>query len=515
MKSADSELLHILVVEDDNGHVAAIKRAFSESAQRFDLEIVSSLREYRERVAVNPPDIAVVDLNLPDGRAVDILTQPSVNAPFPVLVMTAFGNQHIVLEVMKAGAMDYIVKSPDAFDGLPHVVESILREWNLLQSQKKGIDSLRISEAKHKLLFDNSFDAIFVHDINGRVLEANPQACKQLGYTRGELLSITVNEVDATQNVACYLERISRLIASDAIAFETVHRQKNGSLVPTEVNARKIVWDGQQAVLSTCRDITARKQFESEVLRLNIELEQRVTERTAQLKASNSELDAFCHTVSHDLMAPLRHIDGFVDLLVSRYRDDLPDKGRHYIDTIAATARQMGVLINDLLRFSRTCQATMRNEPIDMNLCLKEALNSYMENPPGSNVEWIIGNLPSVRGDHSLIRQVWVNLISNAVKFTAAQCEPRITICARDEGSDFVFIVADNGVGFDMQYSGKLFGVFQRLHDAKDYEGSGIGLASVQRIIARHGGHVWAEAELNKGATFYFTLPKQTKRDHT
>ncbi len=255
------------------------------------------------------------------------------------------------------------------------------------------------------------------------------------------------------------------------------------------------------------QDITERKRAEGEIRKLNETLERRVVERTAQLAAASREMEAFSYTVSHDMRAPLRHIDGYVGLLVSRCREGLSEQGLHYLDTIAASARLMGTLIDDLLKFSRTGRGEMSRERIDMNQVLQEALGPVRDGSAGRTVEWVIGDLPPAQGDAALLRQVWANLLGNAVKYTRSRGVARIEVGARETNDEIIFAVKDNGVGFEMKYAGKLFGVFQRLHSQTEFEGTGIGLATVQRIVNRHGGRVWAEAEPDRGATFFFALP--------
>lgn len=251
-----------------------------------------------------------------------------------------------------------------------------------------------------------------------------------------------------------------------------------------------------------------RDKAEKEILKLNSELENRVIERTAQLEVANKEMEAFSYSVSHDLRAPLRHINGYVELLVKRNGDQLNEKGQHYLNSISEASTQMGNLIDNLLQFSRTGRMEMKMTMVDMNKQVQDALSILEQDISGRNIEWKITTLPIVSADHALIRQVWVNLIGNAIKYTNQRDTAIIEIGENKENNEHIFYIKDNGAGFNMEYAHKLFGVFQRLHSNEEFEGTGIGLANVRQIIKKHNGRTWAEGEINKGATFYFSLPK-------
>jgi signal transduction histidine kinase len=253
----------------------------------------------------------------------------------------------------------------------------------------------------------------------------------------------------------------------------------------------------------------AFNQMLGRIQQLNQELEQRVVERTAQLEAANKELEAFSYSVSHDLRAPLRHIDGFAGLLLKSDGTILSPRGKSHLGTITASAKQMGILIDDLLVFSQMGRAEMRYGAVDLQQLVQETMQDLKAQHPGRNITWELGALPTVRGDRPMLRQVFVNLLSNAVKYSGPRDPAIIGVTASTDpaSGEWVIAVTDNGVGFDMAYAHKLFGVFQRLHRAEEFEGTGIGLANIRRIVSRHGGRTWAEGRPGAGATFFFSLP--------
>jgi light-regulated signal transduction histidine kinase (bacteriophytochrome) len=259
------------------------------------------------------------------------------------------------------------------------------------------------------------------------------------------------------------------------------------------------------AILETNNDVTERKRRTDEIQRLNAEL----ARRSVELESTNKELEAFAYSVSHDLRAPLRHMAGYAELLQKRIGSTLDEKSQRYMAMMLESAKRMGSLIDDLLSFSRIGRAETQKTLVSLDQLVKEALAEIRQDTEGRNISWKIGALPAFYGDRSMLRLALVNLISNAVKFTRPRPDAEIEIgSAAGDGNDVVVFVRDNGVGFDMKYANKLFGVFQRLHATDTFEGTGIGLATVQRILHRHGGKVWAEGLVNQGATFYFSAPR-------
>jgi PAS domain S-box-containing protein len=266
-------------------------------------------------------------------------------------------------------------------------------------------------------------------------------------------------------------------------------------------------------ILGVARDITELHQSQEEIKQLHTNLEQRVEERTTELQTANKELEAFAYTVSHDLRAPLRAINGFTKILIEDFAKDLPDEGNRICSVISENTRKMGQLIDDLLAFSRVGRSDINLSLIDMNRIIENVYLELTTQEQREKITFNVNPLPTVMADNALMKQVWFNLISNAIKFSSKHANPIITIYYFMKDDHPIFTIKDNGSGFGMKYANKLFGVFQRLHSSKEYEGTGVGLAIVQRIIQRHGGAIWAESEINKGAQFYFTFSKEVKNE--
>jgi PAS domain S-box-containing protein len=368
---------------------------------------------------------------------------------------------------------------------------------------------LRTSERKFRETVERLDEGYFSTSLDGLFLDWNPALLRTLGLAPdADLLGKTSEGFWCEP--ADRLRWIERLGQSDHVLEHLADVRTPAGERRTVVLSAHLIRDPAGAPVrmdGSATDITGLRRAQQEIELLNATLEQRVTERTAELDAANGELEAFAYSVSHDLRAPLRHISGFSTLLAEHADDALDDKSRHYVEVILRSVNEMGVLIDDLLQFSRTGRAELLIAPVDMDVVVKEALAPLEEELDGREIELSVAPLPQAPADRVLIRQVWANLLGNAFKYTRGRSPARITVDGRVVDGEVVYSVADNGVGFDMQYAHKLFGVFQRLHDVGEFEGTGIGLANVHRIVTRLHGRVWAEGEPGSGATFFFSLP--------
>jgi PAS domain S-box-containing protein len=401
----------------------------------------------------------------------------------------------------------FLTRAVPIKDAAGHVVQWFGTNTDV-DEMKRAEQTLRLSEERYRSLFENAPDGIAVAHAGKQFVEVNSNLCRMLGYTRDELIGQPTSVIVAERELPRYGEWARSLKDNAAYRQERWLRRKDGSELPVEVIANLLPDGNLQA---TVRDITERQKTQKELQEAHRTLEQRVVERTEQLEVANKELEAFSYSVSHDLRAPLRAINGFAAIVLEDFGQQLPDEGKKFLERIRNGGAQMGRLIDDLLAFSRLSRESMKGRVVDTAQLVRGVLDELKPQCDGRQIHISVGDLPRCYGDPALLRQVWANLLSNAIKYSRGR-EPAVVEvgCRRENGED-VYFVRDNGAGFEMTYAHKLFGVFQRLHRTDEFEGTGVGLAIVQRVVHRHGGRVWAEAEVDRGATFHFTLAEEGK----
>jgi PAS domain S-box-containing protein len=556
----NTEQYEILIVDDTPDSLELLRRMLKEIGYR--VRPAANGRHALKSVAARLPDLILLDIKMPEMDGYEVCRRLKSNEQsrnVPVLFISAHGETAKKVEGFKAGGVDFITKPFEREEVLARV-ETHLRLGNLterleqevnqrtaeltlanqelrqqiterrrvnaqlqheLAERKQAEEKRRESEERLRLTLEATQIGIFDWDVEHDRWFASSEYYTMLGYEPKEGMGDRKEWLERVHpddrahvetKVREVLARESPADQSQAYEYEARLRRADGTYRWQHVKGFGVKRDPLGRVtrmLGIRMDISERKAAEEALRRLNLELDRRVLERTAELEAANKEMHAFTYTVSHDLRAPLRHIDGFLELLQKKAGAVLDDQSRHYMDTISRAARKMSLLIDDLLSFSRMGRHAMSFKPVDLEPLVHELIRDFEPDAAGRTIEWRIGDLPAVDGDAAMLRIVLSNLIANALKFTRPRQEARIEIgTLPGQASETVIFVRDNGVGFENAYADKMFGVFQRLHHTDEFEGTGIGLASVRRIVARHGGRTWAEGQPGQGAEFFFSLPQ-------
>ena len=483
----------VLLVEDSRTDARLITKMLTAAPGEGPVvESVNTLSAGLQRLSAGGIHIVLLDLNLPDSHGLDTVRTTTAHSPnLPIVVLTSSDDETLAAKAVGEGAQDYLVKGQ---------VDSahLLRAIRYAIERKRARQAIVASEARfHSMIRDNA-DGIVVVDRAGLVRYLNP-AARSLFGTEAEQMLGQPFELPIT-------------------AGETTEVQIAGSGDTPVVAAMRVAemdWEGEPAHIVSLRDVTARKRAEEEVAKHRYHLEELVEHRTAELAATNQELESFSYSVSHDLRAPLRGLVGFSQALLEDYTDKLDEQGKHYLSRISAAGQRMSELIDDMLTLSHVTRSQMQRETVDLSAMAKQIAAVLREGQAERKVEFVIPDGLVVAADKRLLEAALENLLGNAWKFTGGHPTATIEFGVTDVQNEQVYFVRDDGAGFDMAYVDKLFGAFQRLHTEEEFPGTGIGLATVQRIVRRHGGRVWGEGEIEKGATFYFTLPAKAQPDET
>jgi PAS domain S-box-containing protein len=515
----DSDSIEILLVDDAPDKLLALGAALSD----LDLTVVQARSGNEALRLVLKRDFAVIllDINMPgmDGfETASLIRQRKCSAHTPIIFVTSFSTADVeVYRGYSLGAVDYLFTpvTPEVLRSKVSVFVELAKKNREIQRQAEALrraDEERMQrklaeanariewEAQRNQFFRLSIELLAIANTEGVFKQTNPTWQKALGYSEGELHGLDLEQFIHPEDLAATKDVLVNCRKADTpLYFESRFRAHDGSYRWLGWSVAPFLAEGLLYIFA--RDITERRERENEIRRLNTDLEQ----RTLSLQLLNQELESFSYSLAHDLRTPLRSINAYSEMLVSGEVGELPGEAGKMLRTIQRNSGRMTQLMDDFLAFFRVARKDVKQEQIAMTAVAREAIATVQVDQKRA-INFRVGKLPAAKGDPAMVLQVFVNLISNAVKFTSQREQAEVEIGALAQRRPTVYYVKDNGVGFNMKYYSRLFGVFERLHRREEFDGTGIGLAIVQKIVQRHGGTVWAESTLHQGATFFFTL---------
>jgi PAS domain S-box-containing protein len=479
--------LHILLVEDSDVHVTLIREALETCDRQITLEVCRNLAEARVYLEGSCPDLAIVDLLLPDGRGVELLPASREEGRFPIVILTSHGNERQAVEAMKAGAMDYLVKSAATLTELPHIIERSLQLWDHISRRRQAEQSLRESEERFRSFFTTAAAGMVILSPDGGIIQVNPAFCGFIGYREDELRQLTITEITHPDDRGMTSGSYEQIFSGQkrAVHYEKRYLRKDGQVIWGHASVACIMGADQQPLHCIClvQDISERKKAEED------------------LRQANRELDAFVYTVSHDLRSPLTPIIGFADYLRTEYHDSLDAEAQKMLVEIGKQGHLMLELLEDLLSLARVGHLERPAEPVDLRDVVLEVVGGFWNRLEQCGMTVTLDDLPSLRAPKSLLVQIFDNLIGNALRY-AGQQGGTVEVGGERIGNRVRLYVRDHGPGIPAAEQETVFDLFYRGSTGKVVEGTGVGLATVLKIARLYGGNAWVEETVGGGCTF-------------
>ncbi len=500
--------LSLLIVEDSEDDADLLLRVLRPAGYEPAYEIVDTLPTMRTALEHKDWDVITSDHSMPQfGAPAALALAKELRPNSPFIVVSGENDLNLAVSLMKSGARDYIRK--DELGRLVPTVKEVMREAEAGRNQLRAEHSLQVSEARYRRLFETAQDGILILDADtGQITDVNPYLVKMLGYAQEDFLGKKLWEIGSFKDSEASKSTFLELQTQGYVRYEDLPLEASDERrVDVEFVSNVYTVGDKKVIQCNIRNITRRKQAEARVRLLNAELEQRLQDRTVQLQVLNKEAENFSYSIAHDSRAPLRSISDFAQVLQEGRASQMDAEGQRFIEKIRDSTEHMGALLDGLIELARFSRTDLRRTALDLTATVRRVAAELQQDDPERKVELVVAEGITANGDPRLLQRALENLLNNAYKFTVKRVPARIEFGTAPQGDGRVaYFVRDNGIGFDMAYADQLFGAFQRRHGAKEYPGTGIGLATVERIIHRHGGQVWAEGTENTGATFYFTL---------